>query len=130
MTKSENETPLPRFRFTKQQHLRKGIDFERVYTRKCRGGDDALLIFADKNDVGTTRVGLSVSKKHGSAVLRNRLKRVLREAFRLSQFSLPVGLDIILIPKNASAIRLDQVQECLSQTLPYLSRKLNRLHRP
>jgi RNase P protein component len=52
------------------------------------------------NDLGRRRLGLSVGKKLGGAVVRNRYKRVLREAFRLSQHELPEGYDYILIPRK------------------------------
>jgi ribonuclease P protein component len=46
------------------------------------------------------RLGVSVSKDHGGAVRRNKLKRLLREAFRLERERLPRGLDVVLIPRQ------------------------------
>lgn len=57
-------------------------------------------MFASLNGTTTTRCGLSVSKKNGGAVIRNKIKRRLREAFRHERSALPEGLDLILIPKN------------------------------
>jgi ribonuclease P protein component len=62
--------------------------------------DGLLVVYAAANGLPHPRVGLSVSRKVGNAVVRNRWKRLLREAFRLSQPSLPVGLDFILIPRS------------------------------
>jgi ribonuclease P protein component len=93
-----------RYRLTKAQKLRRPSEFKRVYDGGAKAGDDRLLVFALPNDLGLTRLGLSVSKKHGGAVKRNRIKRLLREAFRLSQHDLPPGLDLVLIPRpNAAA---------------------------
>jgi ribonuclease P protein component len=81
------------FRFTKAQHLRSKSDFERVYALKCKAADGVLLVFAARNGGPLTRIGLSVSKKHGGAIVRNRLKRLLREAFRLKQDQIQPGSD-------------------------------------
>lgn len=111
-------------RFRAAQHLRRGADFERIYARQCRGSDQHLLIFADVNQLSCTRIGLSVSKKHGSAVRRNRLKRLLREAFRLTQHQLPTGLDLILIPRQGIASTLADYCQSLARSVKYISRKL------
>lgn len=98
--------PDCRFTFTKQQKLRRPAEFRCVYDAKTKAGDEHLLVFALRNDLGTTRVGLSVSKKHGGAVQRNRVKRLLREAFRLHQHDLPQGLDLVLVPRPKSGATL------------------------
>lgn len=114
------------FRFLKQMHLRSEADFERVYARKCKAGDGVLLLFADRNDLGLTRIGLSVSRKHGGAVVRNRLKRLLREAFRLSRPELPVGLDLIAIPLDAEKARLEAYRDSFCRLGTRLAKRLER----
>ena len=89
-------------RFPARVRLRKRADFARVYLRRCSVSDALLLIFVDSNGLTHPRLGLSVSRKVGNAVRRNRWKRLLREAFRLSQGQLSAGLDIILIPRPAA----------------------------
>ncbi len=111
------------FRLRKQNRLRKPAEFERVYAQRQRAGDGHLLLFAALNDCGQTRFGLSVSRKHGGAVRRNRLKRLLREAFRLSQHDLPAGLDLVLIPRQQSGATLDDYRHSLVRLANKLSRR-------
>lgn len=113
------------FTILKSQRIRKGDDFAEIYAQKNRAGDDHLLIFAASNDSGQTRFGLSVSKKHGNAVRRGRLKRLLREAFRLSQHDLPTGLDLILIPRQGRESKLEDYCRSLKQLARRLSTRLS-----
>ena len=101
------------FSFPKSAKLRKSAEFRHIYDGQVRAGDDHLLVFASWNDLGETRCGLSVSKKHGNAVRRGRLKRLMREAFRHVRHDLPVGLDLILIPRQNSRAAVDNYQRSL-----------------
>lgn len=114
------------FTFVKAQHLRSPADFDRVYARKWKAADGVLLVFALNNQESLTRIGLSVSKKHGGAIVRNRLKRLLREAFRLTQHDLPAGLDLILIPLSKEKATLAAYQK----SIVGLSRRLMRQVQP
>ena len=113
-----------RFGISKEQRLRSPLDFARVYEQQQRAGDNHLLVFAAPNEQGRTRFGLSVSRKHGNAVRRARLKRLLREAVRLGQHDLPQGLDLILIPRQNSGAELDDYRRSLVRNAGRLARRL------
>ena len=117
---------MTRFTFIKAQHLRSKSDFERVYALKNKAADGVLLVFAARNEGPVTRIGLSVSKQHGGAIVRNRLKRLLREAFRLMQHQIPASLDLIVIPLAKDKASLVAYQESLVKATRRLMRRLDQ----
>ena len=118
-------SPDKSFRLKKTQRFRKGREFRRCYDEGVRSGDDHLLVFAIQNDLSDSRLGVSVSKKHGNAVARNRKKRLLREAFRLTQHSLPQGIDFVLIPRQRSDSALTDYRNSLKRLARRLDRRIN-----
>ena len=103
--------------------LRSHADFVAVYTSKqaVRNRNLTACFLASENEV--TRLGLSVSRRIGNAVRRNRVKRVLRAAFRQEGHALDVPLDLILIPRSYETAQ--DFNEMVS-SLSHLIRKLNR----
>ena len=104
-------------RFLREHHIRRGADFRRAYGRRCTVSDDLLVVFAAPNDLPYPRLGLSVSRRVGKAVVRNRWKRLIREAFRLSRQRLPAGVDLVVIPRPTAEPKL----RSLLQSLPRLA---------
>lgn len=81
--------------------MRRKSEFDRAYQQGVRARGNTILVVAaaSENPVGA-RYGLSVSRKFSkSAVVRNRVRRVLREAFRLRRAELP-ALDLVLVPQD------------------------------
>lgn len=88
---------MKQFFFSKKKRLASNKQFEAVLARKVRVANGLLVLYAAENDCGYPRLGISVGKSCGGAVERNRLKRLLREAFRQSQDRIPLGFDYLLM---------------------------------
>lgn len=83
--------------FPKKKRLITNKQFRAVLARKLRVSDNLLILYMAENDCGYARLGLSISKSCGGAVVRNRLKRLLREVFRRNQEQIPAGFDYLLM---------------------------------
>ena len=100
-------------RFRPEHRLRRRADFDRVYRRRRSVSDGLLVVYGCENGLGHPRLGLSVSRKVGGAVVRNRWKRLLREAFRLHRWELPSGIDLIVLPRPGSKAELRAITDSL-----------------
>lgn len=119
-----NDTNMPTFR--KHEHLLKPAQFQAVYDRRRSVSDSAMILYACENRLPYTRVGLSVSKKYGGAVQRNRLRRLYREAFRLNKELMPKGLDLVMIPRTQQEPTLEDVRKSLVKLIKQAHKKLEK----
>jgi len=112
--------------FSRELRIRRANDFRRVYSRRCAVSDDVLVIHGCPNDLPHPRLGLAVSKKVGSAVRRNRWKRLIREAFRLTRRQLPVGVDLVVSPRPQAEPELAAPLASLPRLARQLAKRLAR----
>lgn len=103
----ETDSGLTDHRFGRDARITSSPEFERIIAegRKIVGAD--LILWARKREEGSpgptlgspARIGVSITRKLGIAVRRNRLKRLLREAFRLNRQGIMPGYDLIVYPR-------------------------------
>jgi ribonuclease P protein component len=118
------------FRFRPHEHLRRADDFRRVFERRRSVSDAWLIVYGCENGLPHLRLGLSVSRKFGQATHRNRLRRLYREAFRLTRHEMPTGLDLVLIPRTVEPPPLAELKQALPRLVGQVARKLAREARP
>ncbi len=111
-------------RFLPAYHIRRGADFKRAFGRRCAASDQMLLVFGHPNGLAHPRLGLSVSRKLGNAVARNRWKRLIREAFRLRREQLPTGVDLVVVPRQGAEPQLGSLLNSLPRLAARVARKL------
>lgn len=97
----------------KSRHLRLPAEFSAVYEAKTRESRGPLTLYGKPNELGHPRLGMSVSRKVGTAVRRNRIRRLIRESFRLLQHDLPQGYDWVVVVRAHKPLILAEYQKLL-----------------
>ncbi len=101
----------------KYNKIRRSWQFEKVYKEGSKYFDDIFVLYVLPNNLGEVRIGLTVTKKIGKSVQRNRIKRLIREAVRLTEGILP-GNDIVIVARRSSTdLKCQQVKDSLNQLL-------------
>jgi ribonuclease P protein component len=108
--------------FPRQSRLRQQADFDRVYEGKAYAADEVLVVNGVRNGREESRLGLSVSRRVGNAVVRNRWKRLIREAFRAQRDQIPSGFDFVVRPRKGAVAAFGSVRT----SLPELARRVAR----
>ncbi|WFA08316.1 ribonuclease P protein component [Tissierella sp. Yu-01] len=102
----------------KRYRLRKNLEFRKVYNNGKNFWNRNLVLYIRKNDLEETRLGLTITKKVGNAVVRNKIRRRLKEIYRLNLYRVKDGYDLIIIPKkNVVDISYKELESALIHIL-------------
>jgi len=93
-----------------------------VYEARVRESRGPVTVYALPNELGHPRLGMSVNRKVGTAVRRNRIRRLLRESFRLMQHDFPRGYDLVVVVRPHEPLMLADYQKLLSGAVVRLHR--------
>jgi len=103
-------------RADKRYRIKTKGDLARVFQQGRRACDGLITLHAVRNglDDGRCRLAVAVSTRHGGAVRRNRIKRLCREAFRLTRHRLPSGWDYVIVPRAEAELTVNKLAEAIS----------------
>jgi len=111
-----------RFTFSKSKRLGGRGTFARIFDERVKESRGPLAMYAKPNDLTFSRLGISIPKHVGTAPRRNRIKRLLRESFRLLQHDLPRGYDLVVVVRPHAPMILAEYQKSMSAMLTRLHR--------
>ena len=83
--------------------LKKNSDFKNVYSKGKSKVNRYFIMYVFENGINNNRLGVSVSKKVGNSVVRHRIKRLVKESYRLHEQMFNSGLDIVIIARSGAA---------------------------
>src|SRR3954469_15834623 len=113
--------------FRPHERINDPADFRRAFERKRSASSPAMVVHGAENGRDHPRLGISVGRKRiRSAAARNRVKRLLREAFRLSKAELPAGVDLVVVPRGP-ALTFDEARRALPALAQAVARRRGRV---
>ena len=104
------------------ESLRKNRDFQRVYRQGRSAAGRKFIMYVLDNGTDRNRIGISVSKKVGNSVVRHRVRRLIREGYRLQEPLFSRGVDLIVVARPSAA---GCTQAEASENLRYLGSRLH-----
>lgn len=117
---------MTRATFRPHERLRDPADFRRAFERRRSASDESLIVYGAENGRDHARLGISVGKKRvRKATARNRVKRLIREAFRLNKEAMPAGVDLVVVPRGGG-LTFEQASRSLPDLARAVARRLER----
>lgn len=112
--------------FKKKERLRLKRNFKNVFEKGGRLIDNNFVIIYAQNTMDYNRIGIIVNKKFGNAVVRNSVKRYIREIYRTNKTFFPIGYDFVFIPrkelsKNFKRINYSQMKSLILKLVRKIS---------
>lgn len=117
---STESQPVEHFCYTKAHRLGGDSQFQAVFSNKLRKNAGPLAVLALPNDRPHHRFGMTVPKRVGNAVKRHRIKRQLREAFRLNQANWPGRYDLVVVVYPHEVLKLGEYADLLAKAVDQL----------
>ena len=110
--------------FRPHERINDPAAFRRAFERKRSASDGWIIVYGVENGLDHARLGISASKRRvRKASDRNRVKRALREAFRLTKSALPIGIDLVVVPRGPN-LTFGQAQSSLPALAEAIARRL------
>ncbi len=113
---------MTRFRFTRTQRITRKVEYQAIYSKGKSVSTTGLRVYglAQTSEL-KPKLGISISKKVGKATVRNRLKRYFREIFRLHQYDIKLGSQIVIVAKpECVALTYQELEQRIMQVLEKL----------
>ncbi len=113
------------YTFTTAQRLKNQTDFQRVLKRGLREtrGPIVAALLASPETIKKSRLGIRIGRRCGSAPVRNRIKRLLREAFRLMQHDWPRPFDVVVTVRPHEPLILAEYQRLMAGVMVRAAKK-------
>ncbi|MCL4209372.1 MAG: ribonuclease P protein component [Phycisphaeraceae bacterium] len=119
----------PSRRFPRTMRLTHDQEFQHVFDGQVRHAVGPVVVYGRPNGLECSRLGLTVSRRVGGAVLRNRIKRLLRESFRLDRHTWPASYDLVIVVRPHHIRTLDDYRAALTAAVASIHEQWTK-HRP
>jgi ribonuclease P protein component len=98
--------------FPKSKRILDRRNFRRVYDGGKKYHAKHFIAFVSRNDTGESRIGITVTRKTGKSVDRNRSRRLVREVFRKNKWRVPAGIDIVInVKRDLAEAGFDELEK-------------------
>ncbi len=112
--------------FPSKSRIKLQRDFDHVFAAGSVCSDSLLIVHAIQNNLGISRLGLSIGKRFGPAHRRIKVKRWCREAFRTQRHLLPKNLDLVVRVRSGTQPNFDLIRQSILHLVPRVAERISR----